>query len=151
MKYGFIRDHADRYPVNMLCRLLKVQRSAYYDWQAQPGKVIPQEELVLRRRMKELFRSSRGSLGSRTMMKNLNQEGFEIGRERTRRLMKSLDLKVRRKRKYKVTTDSKHNLPVAQNVLNRAFSPQGPNQAWGADITYCAPSLGRRLDDAARA
>ncbi len=136
MKYGFIRDHAGRYPVNMLCRLLKVQRSAYYDWQAQPCKVIPQEELALRGRMKELFRASRGSLGSRTMMKNLHKEGFEIGRDRTRRLMKRLNLKVRQKRKYKVTTDSKHNLPVAKNVLNREFCPSAPNKAWGTDITY---------------
>ena len=136
MKYGFIRDHAGRYPVNMLCRLLKVQRSAYYDWRDQPCKVIAQDELALRRRMKELFTASRGSLGSRTMMKNLNQEGFEIGRDRTRRLMKRLNLKVRQKRKYKVTTDSKHNLPVAKNVLNREFCPSAPNKAWGTDITY---------------
>lgn len=136
MKYGFIRDHAGRYRVNMLCRVLKVQRSAYYDWQAQPCKVIAQEELALRRRMKELFTVSRGSLGSRTMMKNLNQEGFEIGRDRTRRLMKRLKLTVRQKRKYKVTTDSKHNLPVAKNVLNREFCPSAPNHAWGTDITY---------------
>jgi transposase InsO family protein len=136
VKYGFIRDQANDYPVNMLCRLLGVQRSAYYDWQAQPCKVIAQEELALRRRMKELFTVSRGSLGSRTMMKNLNQEGFEIGRDRTRRLMKRLKLTVRQKRKYKVTTDSKHNLPVAKNVLNREFCPSAPNHAWGTDITY---------------
>jgi HTH-like domain/Integrase core domain len=86
--------------------------------------------------MKELFRASRDSLGSRTLMRNLREEGFAIGRDRTRRLMKALNLKVKRKRKYKATTDSKHNLPVAENVLNRQFGPQGPNQAWGTDITY---------------
>ncbi len=136
MKYRFIRDHARSYPVNMLCRLLEVQRSAYYDWRVQPGKVIASEELALRRRMKELFAASRGSLGSRMMKQNLRQEGFEIGRDKTRRLMKSLKLKVKQKRKYKVTTDSNHKLPVAENVLNRDFSPAAPNQAWGSDITY---------------
>ena len=70
------------------------------------------------------------------MMKNLREEDFVIGRDRTRRLMKALNLKVKQKRKYKATTDSKHNLPVAENVLNRQFAPQEPNQAWGADITY---------------
>ena len=70
------------------------------------------------------------------MMKNLREEGFAIGRDRTRRLMKVLNLKVQQKRKYKATTDSKHNLPVAENVLNRQFAPQEPNQAWGTDITY---------------
>lgn len=57
--------------------------------------------------------------------------------------MQALNLKVKQKRKYKATTDSKHPLPVAENVLNRAFAPKGPNQAWGADITYRAPILRR--------
>ena len=90
----------------------------------------------MRRRMKELFRASRDSLGSRTLAKNLRKEGFTIGRDKTRRLMKVLNLKVKQKCKYKVTTDSKHHFPVAKNVLNRQFSPQAPNQAWGVDITY---------------
>ena len=136
MKYGFIREHAGRWPVIHQCRLLGVQRSVYYDWRDQPCKVIPLEELVSRRRMKALFKASRGSLGSRMMMKNLRDEGFEIGRDRTRRLMKVLNLEVKQKSKYKVTTDSKHHLPVAENVLNRQFSPAAPNQAWGTDITY---------------
>ncbi len=136
MKYGFIRDHANDFPVQLLCRMLSVQRSAYYDWRDRPGKVTGPEELALRRRMKALFAASRGSLGSRMMMKNLREEGFDIGRDRTRRLMKQLGLKVKHKRKYKVTTDSKHKLPVARNVLNRDFSPTAPNQSWGTDITY---------------
>jgi len=136
VKYGFIRDQANDYPVNMLCRLLSVQRSSYYEWRGRPDKVIPPEELALRRRMKARFAASRDSLGSRTMAKNLRLEGFEIGRDKTRRLMKQLQLKVKQKRKYKVTTDSKHSFPVAKNVLNREFSPSAPNQAWGTDITY---------------
>ena len=136
MKYGFIRDQAGDYPVNMLCHLLGVPRSAYYDWRDRPGKVVPPEELALRRRMKALFVASRDSLGSRMMMKNLRAEGFIIGRERVRQLMQVLNLRVKTKRRYKVTTDSKHRLPVADNVLNRQFSPPGPNQAWGTDITY---------------
>jgi transposase InsO family protein len=85
--------------------------------------------------MKELFRASRDSLGSRTLAENLREEGFKIGRDRTRRLMKALNLKVKQKRKYRVTTDSKHQLPVAENVLNRQFLPAAPNQAWGTDIS----------------
>jgi len=136
VKYDFIRTHAKEFPVKQLCWQLGVDRSAYYGWRARPCKIIAPEELMLRRRMKALFAASRGSLGSRTMMKNLRQEGFEIGRDKTRRLMKRLGLKVKLKRKYKVTTDSKHKLPVAKNVLNRDFSPSAPNQAWGTDITY---------------
>jgi len=136
VKYGFIREHAMGYPVNLLCRMLGVQRSAYYDWRDRPGKVIVPEEFALRQRMKALFKASRGSLGSRTLVRKLREEGFVIGRDRTRRLMKALKLKVKQKRKYKATTDSKHNLPVAENVLNRQFNPTAPNQAWGTDITY---------------
>ena len=135
-KYGFIGRHAGRYRVTMRCRVLGVQRSAYYAWRGQPGTVIAPQELALRGRMTALFAASRGSLGSRMLMHNLNQEGFQMGRERRRGLMQTLHLKVRHKRKYKVTTDSKHRLPVAQHGLNRAFSPLAPNQAWGADITY---------------
>jgi putative transposase len=135
VNYGFIRQHAEHWPVVHLCRLLGLQRSAYYDWRDRPGTVIGSQELALRRRMKELFRALRDSLGS-PLARKLHEEGFGIGRDRTRRLMKALNLKVKQKRKYKATTDSKHNLPVAEAVLNRQFNPTGPNQASGADITY---------------
>ena len=124
VKYAFIGRYASRYRVRMLCRVLGVQRSAYDAWRGPLGKVIEPQELALRGRMKALFAASRGSLGSRTLMNTLNQDGFQMGRERTRGLMKTLNLKVRHKRKYKVTTDSKQRLPVAKNVLNRAFHPR---------------------------
>ena len=136
MKYAFICSNAARYPVNHLCRLLGVKRSAYYSWRGRPAKSIGPEERALRRRMKALFVESRGSLGSRMMTANLRLEGFMVGRERVRDLMKALDLKVKQKRKYQITTDSRHDHPIADNVLNRAFSPNAPNQVWGTDITY---------------
>ena len=133
----FLGSTSGNWPVAHLCRLLGVPRSDYYDWRDQPGRVISPQELALRRRMKELFRASRDSLGSRTLMKNLREEGFAIGRDRTRRLMKALNLKVRKKRKYKATTDSKHNLPVAENVLHRQFAPQESNQLPVVDRLLC--------------
>ena len=136
MRYAFIRSHAGRYPVNHLCRLLGVHSSAYYAWRSRPAKIIAPEELELRRRMKTLFAESRASLGSRMMTANLRAEGFAVGRERVRRLMKALDLRVKRKRQFQITTDSRHDSQIAENVLDRAFSPDRPNQVWGADITY---------------
>ncbi len=106
-----------------LCRLLDVPRSAYYDWWEQPGRVIPPEELAIRQRMKVLFRASRGSLGSRTLAHKLREESFEIGRDRTRRLMKALNLRVKLKRKYKATTDSNHSLTAMESEA-RAVSPR---------------------------
>lgn len=136
MKYAFIRDHAERWSVVHLCRLLGVARSAYYEWRDRPGQGIAPEELAVRRRMKALFKASRDSLGSRTLGRKLREEGFDIGRDRTRRLMKALHLRAKPKRRYKATTDSNHGLAVAENLLNRQFDPTGPNQVWGTDITY---------------
>ena len=76
--------------------------------------------------MKALFRASR-EMGSRTLARKLREEGFEIGRDCKRRLMKALNLRVKPKRKYKATTDSKHQLPVAENVLKRRLNPTGRN------------------------
>ena len=70
------------------------------------------------------------------MTANLRGAGFTVGRERIRQLMKTMDLKIKQKRKYQVTTDSRHDYPIADNILNRAFSPDAPNQVWGTDITY---------------
>lgn len=136
MKYGFIQKWSTDYPVTLLCRILLIKPGSYYAWRKRDAKVIPAEELTLRRRMKALFEASRESLGSRTLRKKLQAEGFNISRYKTRKLMKVMDLKVKLKRKYKVTTNSKHKLPIADNVLNRQFNPEAPNQRWGTDITY---------------
>lgn len=108
MKYVFIRSNAARYPVNHLCRLLGVKRSAYYSWHNRAAKIIGPEELALRRRMKTLFAESRRSLGSRMMTASLRAAGFAVGHERVRHLMQTLDLKVKQKRKYRITTDPRH-------------------------------------------
>jgi transposase InsO family protein len=136
VKYAFIKAQSTHYPVTVLCRVMGVYRSPYYDWKARGAKVIPAEELLLRRRMKALFVASRDSLGSRTLMNNLQGEGFAVGRYKVRTRMQAMNLQVKQKCKYKVTTDSAHRLPVAENVLDRQFRPDSPNQAWGADITY---------------
>lgn len=115
---------------------MKVSRSAYYDWRQRGAKVIDSGTWQLCHRMKALFTESRQSLGNRQMMKQLRKEGFEIGRYRVRSLMKKLGLVVKRKKRFVLTTDSKHKGPVADNLLNRAFMPAGQNQVWTTDITY---------------
>lgn len=121
---------------------MKVSKSAYYDWCKRPGKLIGAQELQLRRRIKELFKASRSSLGSREMMKALRAEGFEIGRYRVRRLMDQMGLKVTQRVAYKVTTKRKHSDSVAGNLLNQNFNPVGPNQIWAGDVTYCRTGEG---------
>ena len=127
---------AKAYPVTVLCRVLRVTKSAYYDWKQRGAIVVGAEAFMLCSRMKALFAQSRQSLGSRGMVRQLRLAGHVIGRYRVRGLMKRLGLTVKRKRKYRVTTQSQHDLPVAGNVLNRQFNPGQPDQAWVADMTY---------------
>jgi putative transposase len=86
--------------------------------------------------MNHLFEQSRDSLGSRGMAKKLREEGFNIGRERTRTLMKKLNLVVKQRVAYKVTTKRKHSDSVAENLLNQNFNPVAPNEVWAGDVTY---------------
>lgn len=127
---------ANEYPVALLCRVLQVTKSTYYDWKQRGATVVRAEAFALCSRMKALFAQSRDSLGSRGMVRQLRKEGHNIGRYRVRQLMKQLGLTVKIKRKYRVTTQSQHDLPVAGNVLNREFNQASPNQAWVTDITY---------------
>ncbi len=136
MKYRFIQEQSAHFPVRRLCGVMQVSSSAYYAWQQRPATLITAEELHLYRRAKALFAASRNSLGSRELMKTLREEGFEIGRERTRTLMRRLNLKVTQRVAYKATTVRKHGDAVADNLLNQNFNPQGSNQVWAGDITY---------------
>jgi putative transposase len=122
--------------VRKLCEVLQVSSSAYYAWRKRPGQLIGAEVLHLHRRMKALFEQSRESLGNREMMKKLREEGFQIGRYKVRSLMAKLNLVVRQRVAYKVTTKRKHSDAVAANLLNQNFNPVGINQVWAGDITY---------------
>ena len=120
----------------MLCQVMGVSRSAYYDWCSKPAEVITAEKLHLYRRAKALFKASRQSLGSRDLSKKLREEGFQIGRYRTRTMMRQLNLKVAQRVAYKVTTKRKHSDGVADNLLNQNFNPVAANEVWAGDITY---------------
>ena len=115
---------------------MKVSKSAYYDWKQRPGVVIHADTLKLYRLMKQLFKDSRVSLGSREMMKNLHNEGYKIGRYQVRTLMKKLNLIVTQRTAYKVTTQRKHSDAVADNLLNQNFNPVALNEVWAGDVTY---------------
>lgn len=125
-----------------LCTTMGVSTSGYYAWLVKP-KAIPNprhDEIVIR--TKALFKESYSSFGSRRLSKHLKSEGYLVGRHKARSLMRALDLSVRRKRPYVVTTDSKHNNKVAENLLGRRFNPSSPNQVWTTDITYLKSQSG---------
>lgn len=121
---------------------MQVGKSAFYAWKARPPTLITAVDLALYRRTKELFHASRDSLGSRELAKNLRREGFKIGRDKTRRLMKTLNLIVKQRIAYKVTTKRKNGDQVADNLLNQNFNPVGVNEVWAGDITYLRTAEG---------
>ncbi|WHI45265.1 IS3 family transposase [Microbulbifer sp. VAAF005] len=136
IKYEFIKKQQGSFPVRVLCRVMQVNKSSYYEWCRRSDSPIDGQIWQLCHRLKALFAESRESLGSRRLMKLLRKEGFEIGRYRVRKLMKKLGLVVKQKKRFTLTTNSKHQLPVAENLLNRDFSPSAKNQVWTTDITY---------------
>lgn len=142
MKYRFIQENTGHYPVRILCRVMRVSRSAFYAWKARPAAIITAEELHLYRRAKVLFTASRESLGSRELAKKLRAEGFEITRYRMMQIMQKLKLFVKQRVAYKITTKRKHSDAVADNLLNQNFNPTGKDQVWAGDITYLKTAEG---------
>ena len=131
--------------MTILCRVIQVSTSAFYTWIKRPAKLITADELHFYRRAKALFQASRKSLGNRELGKKLREEGFVIGRYKTRSVMRQLKLKVRQRVAYKITTKRNHSDAVADNLLNQNFNPTAMNEVWAGDITYCAPSLRKQL------
>jgi putative transposase len=136
VKYRFISRQSAEFPVTVLCRVMGVGCSSFYAWRKRPAKIISADELHQYRRAKALFESSRNSLGSRTLSKKLREEGFQVGRYRTRTIMRKLGLKVQQRVAYKVTTRRKHSDRVADNLLNQNFNPISENEVWAGDIAY---------------
>ena len=138
MRFGFIRQQMKAYPVTVLCQVMRVSRSGFYDYlqRFQQGPILDPDEERLKSRMRQIFKVSKASYGSRRMMKQLVKDGFSIGRFKTRRLMRELDLKAKAPRRYKVTTDSRHSFRIAPNVLDRKFDVPAPDTVWTADISY---------------
>ena len=117
-----------------LCRLLDVSRSGYYAARARTGR--PAKACPVTPYMQAAFSASGRSYGSRRLRAALHDRGIEVGRHRVRTLMRIHDIRPIWKRKFIHTTDSRHALPIADNVLDRKFEPVAANLAWVSDITY---------------
>lgn len=126
------------YPVTVLCKVMEVSRSGFYNYlyRLNTQKPADPRESALNTRIKDIFKESKASYGSRRTLKKLQSEGYLLGRYRVRSLMKKLGLRPRRPRRFKVTTNSKHSFPVARNLLDRKFNVNMPDKIWACDITY---------------
>ena len=137
MRYAWVHDHRDSWPVSRMCRALRVSRSGFYAWEGRS----PSSSFLRRTRLDELVgashSASHGIYGYRKVHRDLVDKGLEdCCSETVRKAMQRLGIRSRRASRYVATTDSDHALPVAENLLERDFSAQGPNKKWLADITY---------------
>ena len=137
MKYGFITQHKKTWPVSLMCQVLGVSRFNYYRYEKRQSEIEPDpqyDEMI--EWVEKIADASDFTYGVRRMKRALNALGYPVGKQRTRALMKAVGVSVKRRKKYKVTTNSNHKQPVFDNVLTRDFATQQPDQAYVSDITY---------------
>lgn len=136
MRYRFISAEKANYPVAILCRVMQVARSGFYAWLKGDKSAYRQENEGLIALVKQIHKESGETYGTRRMAAALRARGIACGRARARTLMRIAGVAVKRRRRFKVTTDSNHKLPVAPNLLERKFTVERPDLCWTGDITY---------------
>jgi putative transposase len=136
VRYGRIDSLRQDYPIAFMCRVFEVSVSGYHAWRKRPPSRRAQEDKRLEVEIKAAHQRTRQTCGPERLQQDLSDHGIQVGVHRIKRLRKKLGLRCKQKRKFKATTDSKHALPVAPNLLDRNFTVSAPNQAWVADITY---------------
>jgi putative transposase len=141
-RYEFIKDQREQFPVRRLCAMLQVSSSGYYAWRTRPVSQRAKENAELTTEIAEVHRESRKNYGSPRIYKELLSRGYRLSENRVARLMHAGNIVAKQKRKRKITTDNRHNYPVAPNLLNRDFTAEQPNKKWVADITYIPTAEG---------
>ena len=137
MKYAWIAAQGKAFALNEMCAVLSVSVSGYRSWKrggTRGRKRLTDDQMLAL--IGAIHGELRGAYGSPRMVRELRLRGFTAGKERVERLMRENGIRARHKRRYKVTTDSRHALPVAANLLDRNFTPAAPNKVWTSDITY---------------
>jgi len=125
-----------KYPVPLLRRVLSVSASGYYAWIDRPLSKWAREEMRLEVEIKAADNRTRQTYGPERLQHDLAEHGIRVGICRIKRIRRKLGLRCKQKRKFKVTTDSRHTLPVAENLLGQQFKVYEPNTVWVSDITY---------------
>jgi putative transposase len=136
VKYDRIEIMRQDYSVNLLCRIFEVGASGYYAWRKRATSSRAQENARLEVEIAAAHERTRQTYGPQRLQQDLLDHEVSVGVHRIKRIRKKLNLRCKQKRKFKNTTDSKHDLPIAPNLLERRFAMSAPNQAWVSDITY---------------
>jgi len=136
MKFQFIFDHRGTFRVGRMCKLLNVSRSGYHAWRTRPESHRSRENRSLEAKIRVFHAASHGIYGAPRIHLDLLDDGIQCGKNRVARIMRKAGIRSRSKKKFKATTDSRHNFPVAPNLLNQNFTAEAPDRVWAGDITY---------------
>lgn len=143
MRYAFINDHRDQWPVAVQCDVLAVSRSGFYAWRRREPSVTARRRAALTEQIRHVHRVSRETYGSPRVHAELVAKGQTCNRKTVARCMKQAGIQAKSHCRFRVTTtDSNHPHPVAENLVNRNFQPSQKNETWTADITYIATNEG---------
>lgn len=136
MKFRFILANRETFKVGRMCKLLKVSCSGYHSWLRRPESKTSRENKALEDKIRVLHAASHGIYGMPRIHRDLVDDGIRVGKNRVARIMKKAGIRSRTKKKFKATTNSQHNFPVAPNLLNQEFKVNTPDSVWAGDITY---------------
>ena len=142
MKYQYIEKNRLRFGIQKMCRALQVSLSGYYRWRKADDSKRDIENKKLLWQIRLVHKKHKGRYGSPRITEELKDNGYSCSENRIARLMRKNSITAKTKRKFKVTTNSKHNLPIAENIVNGNFSASAPNCLWASDITYIWTSKG---------
>lgn len=143
MRYAFIDDHRDHWPVAVQCDVLAVSRSGYYAWRNRGPSSTAQQRATLTAQIRQVHQASRATYGAPRVHAELVANGQTCNRKTVAKCMKQAGIYAKAHRRFRVTTtDSNHPHPVAENLVNRNFAPSQKNETWTADITYVATDEG---------
>jgi putative transposase len=136
VRFRFIQMEKATYPARLLCRTLAVSSSGFYAWCRRGLSARAREDAALKVEIRAAHAASGKRYGSPRIHADLKADDQRVGRKRVARLMREEGIEGQRKRRFRVTTDSRHSHPIAANELNRNFTAWAPNKVWVADITY---------------
>ena len=135
MIFDFIKNHEKIFPIEKMCQVLQVSSSGYYRWKTKIISKRVERMNNIKEKITAIYFQSKQRYGSPRITIELQSLGFEISRVTVAKYMKQMGLRSKLSKKFKITTDSKHNYLVVENILNRQFTPSLPSKVWVSDIT----------------
>jgi len=136
MKFRFVSAHRETFKVGRMCKLLNVSRSGYHAWRNRPESRRSLESRALEAKIRVLHSASHSIYGAPRIHQDLIDDGIRCSKNRVARIMRKAGIRSRTKKKFKATTNSRHNFPIAPNLLNQDFNVDAPDRTWVGDITY---------------